>query len=222
MITCEELDALLLEGDEASMAAAARHAHDCAACRERLDEWNDISATAKSLHATWRNDMLWPRIDHALNVGRASARPWWASARPSRAEARHHVWQIAAAAILTVGIGGGTWYAVHDRAEQRAFDRAILRDQALRNVEEAERAHVAAINQLEKVATSRLDDPTTPLLVSYKEKVMLLDDAIAECETVIQHNRNNAQLRKQLLAMYSEKQRTLEDVLREEPHGSNQ
>jgi hypothetical protein len=210
MTPCEEFDALLLEGDEPSMAAAARHAHDCAACGERLDDWNDLSATAKSLHATWRNDVLWPRIDRALNVGRASARP---SAR---------FWQIAAAAVLTIGIGGGTWYAVHERTEQRAFDRVILRDQALQKVDEAERAHVAAINQLEKVATPKLDDPATPLLVSYKEKLMLLDDAIAECETVIQQNRNNAHLRKQLLAMYSEKQRTLQDVLREEPHVANQ
>jgi hypothetical protein len=207
MIPCEEIDALLLEGDEASMAAAALHALGCASCGERLDDWNDISATAKSLHATWRNDMLWPRIDRALNVGRASARPWR---------------QIAAAAVLTIGIAGGTWYAVHDRAEQRAFDRAILRDQALRNVEEAEQAHLAAIDQLEKVASPKLEEPATPLLVSYKEKLLLLDDAIAECETVIRQNRNNAHLRKQLLAMYSEKQRTLQDVLREEPHATNQ
>ena len=208
MSTCEEFDAFLLEGDEASMEAAARHARDCATCGERLDDWNDISATAKSLHATWHNDTLWPRIDRAL---RHEAR---------RSQARF--WQVAAAIVLTVGIGGGTWYAVHERAEQRAFDRVILRDQALQRVEEAERAHVAAINDLEKVASSKLDDPATPLLVSYKEKLMLLDDAIAECETVIQQNRNNAHLRKQLLAMYSEKQRTLEDVLQEEPHAPNE
>jgi hypothetical protein len=206
MTTCENLDGLLLEGDEASMAAAMRHAQDCAACRERLDEWLDISATAKSLHATWRNDMLWPRIDRALNV-RASARPWR---------------QIAAAVLLTAGIGGGAWFAVHEHSEQQAFDRVILRDQALQKVEDAERAHIAAINELEKVTSPKLDDPNTPLLVSYKEKVLLLDDAIAECETVIRQNRNNAHLRKQLLAMYSEKQRTLEEVSREEPHGTNQ
>jgi hypothetical protein len=208
MITCNEFHALLLEGDDASMAAAARHAHDCAACREQLDEWNDLSATAKSLHATWRNDMLWPRIDRAL---RDEAQPQ-----------RWRFWEIAAAVTLTVGLGGGTWFAVHERTEQRAFDRAILRDQALHQVEDAERAHIAAINQLEKLASPRLDEPGTPLLVSYREKLMLLDDAIGECETVIQQNRNNAHLRKQLLAMYSEKQRTLQDVLREESHVTNQ
>jgi len=208
MTPCETFDALLLEGDEASMAAAARHADGCDRCRQQLDDWNDISATAKSLHATWQNDMLWPRIERSLNnVGRASARRFW---------------EIAAAVVLTIGIGGGTWYGLHERAEQRAYDRAILRDQALLQVEQAERAHVAAINQLEKVASPKLDDPSSPLLVSYKEKLMLLDGAIAECETVIQQNRNNAHLRKQLLTMYSEKQRTLQDVLREGPHASNQ
>jgi hypothetical protein len=207
MTPCETFDALLLEGDDASMAAAARHANDCDRCRQQLDDWNDISATAKSLHATWQNDMLWPRIDRAL---RNDSRP------------APRFWQIAAAIVLTAGIGGGTWYGLHERAEQRAYDRAILRDQALQQVEQAERAHVAAINELEKVASPKLDDPSSPLLVSYREKLMLLDGAIAECETVIQQNRNNAHLRKQLLTMYSEKQRTLQDVLREGPHASNQ
>ena len=58
-------------------------------------------------------------------------------------------------------------------------------------------------------------------MVSYKEKLMLLDDAIAECEANIDNNRQNAHLRKQLLAMYSEKQQTLEDVLREDSNVSN-
>ena len=43
----------------------------------------------------------------------------------------------------------------------------------------------------------------------------MLDDAIAECQTAIDKNRQNAYLRTQLLTMYSEKQRTLQDVLRE-------
>ncbi len=59
-------------------------------------------------------------------------------------------------------------------------------------------------------------------MVSYKEKLMLLDDAIAECQSNIDRNRQNAHLRKQLLAMYSAKQQTLEDVLREDTNVSNQ
>ena len=75
---------------------------------------------------------------------------------------------------------------------------------------------------MEKSAEPKLEDPSTPLMVNYKEKLMLLDDAIAECQTNIDRNRQNAHLRKQLLAIYSEKQRTLQEVLREGNHASNQ
>jgi hypothetical protein len=208
MITCEQLDTLLLEGDDASMAAAAQHARDCASCATKLDEWDDLSSTARSLHETWPSDMLLPRIQRAI-------------ARESRpAGARR--WQIAAAIAFTVALAGGSWIGLHRRAEERAFDARILRDNALRQVEDAERIHVAAIHQLEKIASPKLEDPASPLMVSYKEKLLLLDDAIDECETVIRQNRNNAHLRKQLLAMYSEKQRTLQDVLREDNHATNQ
>ncbi len=49
---------------------------------------------------------------------------------------------------------------------------------------------------------------------------MLLDEAIAECQSNIDQNRQNAHLRKQLLSMYSDKQQTLQDVLREDSHVS--
>lgn len=208
MITCEQLDSLLLEGDDASMATAALHARACASCAKTLDGWNDLSTTARSLHETWASETLLPRVRRAVaRESRTGGAGWW---------------QIAAAIAFTVVLAGGSWFGLHKRAEERAFDARILRDNALRQVEDAERTHVAAINQLEKVASPKLEDPNSPLMVSYKEKLLLLDDAIGECETVIQQNRNNAHLRKQLLAMYSEKQRTLQDVLREDSHGSNQ
>ncbi|MGZ7081074.1 MAG: hypothetical protein ACXVJT_16790, partial [Thermoanaerobaculia bacterium] len=93
---------------------------------------------------------------------------------------------------------------------------------AIDEVEQAVRAHVRSIAQLERVAEPKLEEPATPLIVSYKEKLVLLDDAIAECERNIQQNRLNAHLRKQLLSMYLEKQRTLQEVLREDTHVANQ
>jgi hypothetical protein len=202
-ITCERIDDLLFEGDAESLALAETHAAQCRSCREKLDDWNDVATTAKSLHATWQNDMLWPRIQRSM--------------KPSLGWMR-----IAAAIFVTIGIGASVWYAANVRVTQnKAFDQAILRATALDDVERAEKAHVDAIDKLEKLAGSKLDEPQTPILVSYKEKLMLLDDAIAECQTNIDQNRQNAQIRKQLLAMYSEKQRTLQDVLREGNHVSN-
>ncbi len=212
-ITCERIDDLLLEGDAESLALAETHARDCDACRQKLDDWSDISLTAQSMKTTWPSDTLWPRIQRALVEDR---RP-----RLSRPGLSPYL-RIAAALVVTLGLAGIIGYAVHNQhAKQKAFDQAILRATALDDVERAEKAHIDAINKLEKLASPKLDEPQTPILVSYKEKLMLLDDAIAECQTNIDHNRQNAQVRKQLLSMYSEKQRTLQDVLREGNHVSN-
>jgi hypothetical protein len=202
---CNQIDDLLLEGH---LEEAGRHAATCDTCRETLAAWNEIGDTARSLHTEWQSDLLWPRIDREL-----------AADRRSRFFSR--LTRVAAALVLTAGIGGGTWYGVH--AHRRAeFDRAILRVSALDQVERAERAHVEAIAQLERVAEPKLEASQSPLMISYKEKLMVLDDAIAECQTNIDRNRQNAHLRKQLLAIYSEKQKTLQDVLREGDHASNQ
>ena len=206
-ILCNNFDDLLLEGDAFSMRIAAEHAAGCESCAEKLASWNEISDTAHGLHTTWDNEMLWPRIERAIRADKKRSRAW--------------MWQIAAAFLIFAFIGGLAWYG-HQRMRAVEFDNAILRESAVDQVEAAEKAHIAAIDNLEKVTAAKLEDPSSPLLVSYKEKLMLLDDAIAECQANIDRNRQNAHLRRQLLAIYSEKQQTLQQVLREESHASNQ
>lgn len=206
-IKCENFDNLLAEADPFSMQLAAQHAGECAECREKLVAWNEISAVAQTMRAGWKNEMLWPRIERSL--------------RDERRRERAQVWQIAAAVVLLVGLAFVTW-KVNQRNRADDFNEVILRTSAVDEAEQAEKAHIAAINKMEKLIGPKLEDASTPLMVSYREKLMLLDDAIAECQTSIDRNRQNAHLRKQLLAIYSEKQRTLQDVLREERHVSNQ
>lgn len=169
------------------------------------NEFDDIAATARTMHATWPSDTLLPRIQRAI-------------AADDRRE-RMRPWQIAAAILLFAAIGALGWYAQR-RVHENEFNRAILQSSALDEVERAERDHVAAIGRLETLAGPKLGESETPLMVTYKEKLMLLDDAIAECQAGIRVNRQNAHLRRQLLTIYSEKQRTLQDVLREESHES--
>src|SRR5260370_1259166 len=57
----------------------------------------------------------------------------------------------------------------------------------------------------------------SPRLANYHEKLLVLDSAIAELRAQAGLNPSNAQLRYQLLAMYQEKQRTLEEVLEVKP-----
>ncbi len=207
-IDCNRLDDLLLEGDPQSLELAGQHARECDACMEKLADWNEISATAQTLHAEWQSDVLWPRIERAITADK-------------RGRFIAAAWRIAAALVLLAGLGAGSWFAVR-QSRNAAFDREILRVSALDEVERAEQAHIAAIDRLEKVTDPKLEATSSPLMVSYREKLMLLDDAIAECQTNIDRNRQNAYLRKQLLAIYSEKQRTLEQVMREGNHVSNQ
>jgi hypothetical protein len=53
--------------------------------------------------------------------------------------------------------------------------------------------------------------------MSYREKLLLLDSAIAECRDRIDRNRFNARLRRELLSLYQEKQLTLQQVMKEDP-----
>ena len=174
---------------------------------EKLADWNEISDVAHGMHASWENDLLWPRIERTLAAERKRRSAFFL--------------QIAAAALLLATLGSGLWL-VERNIHRNEFDQSILRMTAVDDVERTERAHLAAIERLEKVAQPKLEAAATPLVVNYKEKLMLLDDAIAECQTNIQQNRQNAHLRRQLLAIYSEKQRTLQDLVREEPHVSTQ
>jgi hypothetical protein len=213
-ITCNELDDLLFDASPLAMETAARHAEGCVECAEKLAAWNDIEETARSLRdpgrGTWQNDLLWPRIERALNDQRRQ--------RPPRTK---WLWQIAAGFLLTIALGSTVFYAVRVQSHDAAFDRDILRLAAMDEVEHAEQSHLQAIEKLERVAEPRLEDAQTPLMVSYKEKLMLLDEAIAECQANIERNQQNAHLRKQLLAMYTDKQQTLTDVLREDNDVTN-
>ena len=208
MTHCNQIDDLLFDGSPLAMETAARHAAECDVCAATLASWNDLSVTAKSLHTTWENDTLWPRIERAIRAERKRPAPRWLR-------------QAVAAAVLLVALGAPLFYTMRVQTREAAFDQTLIRVSALDEVERAERDHIRAIENLEKVAEGKLEDAESPLMISYKEKLMLLDDAIAECEANIDSNRQNAHLRRQLLAMYSEKQQTLQDVLREDSNVSN-
>jgi pimeloyl-ACP methyl ester carboxylesterase len=209
-IQCPELDDLLFDASPLAMETAARHAEECGDCAEKLAAWNDISATATSMRGTWQNDLLWPRIERALRN----------EARERRPRAKW-LWQVAAGLLITLGLSGTVLYTLRVQTHEASFDRDILRLAAMDDVERAERTHIEAIERLERVADAKLENAQSPLMVSYKEKLMLLDEAIAECQANIDQNQQNAHLRKQLLAMYTDKQQTLMDVLREDNDVSN-
>jgi len=161
--------------------------------------------------------LLWSRIERALTAEAAaqkqrSGRWAWLSLGFGLSLG----WQTAAAAtlvlILTVSAG---WVYLHPTGPGPSGDQSLLKSPALAEVERAQTAYVQAIDKLAAEAKPALENPATPLQASYREKLLVLDSAINDLRAQAGMNPSNAHLRQQLLAMYQEKQQTLEDILEE-------
>jgi hypothetical protein len=209
--SCAEVLLALRAEDRAEVERRAGHLDACPSCRALVDGWRAIEAAAPALRREWDSPELWPRIEAALARERARS---VAQARRAR-----RVRLGAAAAVL---LGLAAWATVMLRhpatpqvaLERQEQERRLLTEQALAGVEAAETAYTQAIDGLARTAEPVLQDPASPLLMSYREKLALLDAAIAECRAEVARNRFNAHLRRELLSIYQEKQRTLEQVLR--------
>jgi len=213
--SCSDLEAALAGADPVLAAAFHRHAEACAACREEVALWDSISAAAPSLRERWPSPGLEARIREAL-AGEKPARRWAWPAFASLAAAAAFV--LGLLALLPRGQAPGPETASFSPAGLEA--ERLISEQALADVERAQEAYVQAIDALAKVAAPRLADEGSAVFAAYREKLLVLDSAIEECRAQADQNRFNAHLRLELLSIYQEKQRTLESLLREDPHAS--
>ena len=217
MSACRRFEQALERGPEA-IAALEAHARGCEDCRERLRLWEEISAAAPSLRKSWESPELPARIAGAMNA--ASREVPEAASAPRR----RLTWipAAAAAALFALSMIGLYVFKPGEAARDplsnlRATRQPLLTDSTLSDVESAESKYLASIEKLSLQARPRLEKAETPLLVAYREKLELLDSAIVEVRGQIERNRYNTHLRRELLAMYQEKQRTLQDVMKEVP-----
>jgi hypothetical protein len=213
---CGDLEQALREESPELVASLEQHATTCASCRAELNIWREISAAALTMHKEWESSALWPRIENSLQTEMARPRGWraWFSDLNLVPQMR---WQIALATLVFVATSGvGAWLLMHRNTSTPANDAHLLTDQAVQQVEQAQRNYEQSIDKLAKLAEPKLNAASTPLLKNYREKLDLLDSAISECRTNLERNQANAYLRSELLSFYQEKQQTLEQVLREE------
>jgi hypothetical protein len=216
-IKCEDRDRIFEDGTPAEWAALEAHSTSCAVCAEELRSWKALSVAAKELRDYSDTPSLWPRIERALAAE--------AAANKNRAERWGWLslgfglplgWQTAAAAalvlVLTVSAG---WVYFHRTPPLGSGDQSLLKSPALAEVERAQAAYEQAIDKLAVEAKSELESPATPLQASYREKLLVLDSAINDLRAQAGMNPSNAHLRQQLLAMYQEKQQTLQEILEE-------
>lgn len=169
----------------------------------------ELTAAARTLQHEWDSPELWPSIasqmreeSRALTIRPRSLR--WAG--------------LAAAAALVLAASAASWLAWRAAPPQPpaasldASSDRLLTDEALAEVERSEAQYTRAIEELSRLAAPKLAMPEAPLLLSLRDRLMTIDEAIDEARMQIDVNPFNAQLRRQLLFIYQEKRRTLEQV----------
>lgn len=215
-IECKDRDRILEDGTPAEWAALEAHSAACTACAEELRAWKSLSAAAHDLRDYSDSPSLWPRIERALAQQAASqkgrGRLWgWLNLGTGLTLG----WQLATAAalILVLTVTTVWFYRDHTHHPAVAEDKSLLKSPALAEVERAQAAYEQAIGKLAVEAKPEIENPMTPLQESYREKLLVLDSAIDDLRAQAGLNPSNAHLRQQLLAMYQEKQQTLQDIL---------
>ncbi len=214
---CDRFERATSREDAAAWADLETHARACPACAARLALWREIEEAAPSLRKEWASPDLHGRIEKAL--AGAHIRP---PADPAAARARGRLRWVPAAAVAAlvvlslVGVRVFRESAGREPLSSRSPRAALLTDEALGEVEIAEAAYLTSIDRLSLIASPRLKNATSPLAAAYREKLLLLDSEIAEMRGEIERNRFNTHLRRELLAIYREKQRTLQELTKGE------
>ena len=212
-IDCHDRERIFLEGTVEEWSALEAHAAACAACRYELDSWKSLSVSASDLRQEWNSPTLWPRIERALAEQAATKSSGW-KAFFANWNLNAPQWQtVAAALLLTVLTFSALVFVLKPRNHDIDEAQRLLKNDAVRNVERAESQYEQAIDKLDAQARPQLAGTSTPLMASYREKLQVLDSAIADLKSQAGMNPANGHLRRQLLAMYQEKQDTLEQVL---------
>ena len=212
-VNCKDRERIFEDGSKAEWAALEAHAETCAECGDEVRAWKTISSTAQELRDYSESPALWARIERGLEEqARQHLRPgFWSWL--SRWSAAPVVWQVGAAGAMVLLLTVSAMWIVDTSHDVRVGSPQLLKNPALAEVERTELAYMQAIDKLAAETRPELDNPATPLLSSYKEKLLVLDGAIDDLRMQAGLNPSNAHVRQQLLAMYQEKQRTLQEVL---------
>jgi len=209
---CGDLERALANPD--LMPEAREHAKTCAPCRQELRLWSEISSTARELHQEWDTPQLWPRILQGLQAQ-----------QEARKTNRWQDWRLwcAVAAALFIAVGAtlllrrpDTPISNYHVTLAASVDQDFLTEQALLEVEKTEAAYRKSIDQLAHLAEPKLENIASANSVNTREKLLMLDAAIADTRTNVASNRFNLHLQTTLADLYREKQKTLKDLLTSE------
>lgn len=200
-MSCGFYEQCLLAGEPDEVAL--EHAAGCEECRAIIEIDAEIGAAAAELRTVPPPDRTILRTAMVEISGRESNRPRFR-------------WTVAAAAVLLPFLLGFP-FVLWDRPsrDQQAVEQWTLETTVIDAAERSAAEHERAVDDLAAVAEPLLEDASSPLMVSYREKLLLLDQALAEVDEAIDLNRQNSQLHQQRFALTVEKQKTLRSVIQE-------
>jgi len=212
-ISCNDRERIFLDGSAEEWAALEEHATHCAVCAEEIRAWRAIGKAAEELRDYREDAALWRKIENSLREKQQTGcQSWWEKLGFNGGSVALG-WRTALAGALVLLIALSGVYVARYRSWPDPTQGRLLRNSALAEVERTEREYMKAIDVLAAQAKPELDSVATPLMASYKEKLIVLNSAIDELRTEAGRNPSNAHLRYELLAMYQEKQETLQEVL---------
>jgi anti-sigma factor RsiW len=214
-VNCTDRERIFEQGGAAEWAALEAHAETCAECGDEVRAWKAISVAAAEMRDYSPSSELWERIERGLRkqTQEAAERRGWRTWLKGWSTVPT-IWQVAAASAMVLLLTiSGVWISRSGIGKGGEADAHFLKNPALAEVERAESAYVKAIDKLAAETQPQLENPATPLLASYKEKLLVLDSAIDDLRMQAGLNPSNAHLRHELLAMYQQKQQTLQEVL---------
>jgi len=202
ILECKDLERALRTPE--LMPDMRAHAESCTACREQLHLWSEISRVALRLHEEWESPFLWQRIRANLDSEAPRPRLFWRR------------WTLAAAAVAALAA-----LLIQPWRTRGPQGRELLTEGALVEVQRAEAAYAQSIERLSALAAKDLDRSVTPLAAAYREKLQVLNSAIADLKANADANRYNTYLRAELASLYRQKQETLQEWLRNENAKTN-
>jgi hypothetical protein len=172
------------------------HAEECESCRLAFRLDSQIMNRAGRLNEDLSVPDLWPQIRRHLEN--------------TRRRQLNVNWLMAAAAVFLIVAGVLVINYLQQRGEP---DTRILSDSAVEKVKQAEAEYIDAINELESIAYTRLENTNAPLAQLYRNKLSLIDDQIRNCQKAIERNPADSLIRRYLLAALHDKQITLKNIL---------
>lgn len=203
MSDCSRFEESLREHDVAAIEEYSEHLGGCGDCAALARDWTAITIEAKS----------WPAPEESPRFRQTVLSAVERDLDRIERSSRHRRWLTAAAAALLMTLGMAAVWSRISESPANPLDEWIVRNKALAAVERSETEYKDSIERLATIVAKTAPNADSPKLASLQEKILLLDQAISECEALVDENPYHADLRHQLLAVYRQKDEALREVL---------